>query len=161
MDVLYEELRLQVRRPILLDSDIGALNFRGAFMNNDELEIRKLVSTWMDATKAGDVEKTLSLMADDVVFLRPGHPPMRKSEFAQSARAQASGAAPKFDGSSDIQEIQIAGDWAFMWSQLTVNVSPPQGAPMKRAGPTLTIFRKQQGKWVLARDANMLTPVQS
>jgi len=38
-------------------------------MQNDEQEIRQLVSTWMAATKAGDVEKALSLMADDVVFL--------------------------------------------------------------------------------------------
>jgi uncharacterized protein (TIGR02246 family) len=129
-------------------------------MNNDELEIRQLVSTWMNATKAGEVDTVLSLMADDVVFLKPGRPPMRKSEYAQAAREQASGAAPKFEGHSDIREIQIVGDWAFMWSQLTVHVTPPQGAPMNLSGPTLTIFRKQQGKWVLARDANMLTPVQ-
>ena len=55
-------------------------------MQNDEQEIRQLVSTWMAATKAGDVEKVLSLMADDVVFLMPGQPVMRKSEFAVAAR---------------------------------------------------------------------------
>jgi uncharacterized protein (TIGR02246 family) len=46
-------------------------------MQNDEQEIRQLVSTWMTASKAGDVEKVLSLMADDVVFLVTGQPPMR------------------------------------------------------------------------------------
>lgn len=30
-------------------------------------------------------------------------------------------------------------------------------APMHRAGPALTILNKQNGKWVLARDANLLT----
>jgi uncharacterized protein (TIGR02246 family) len=162
MGFLWEELRLQLRRAMLPNSDIrtAKLFASGIAMNNDELEIRQLVSAWMNATKAGEVEKVLSMMADDVVFLRPGHSPMRKAEFAQAARAQASGAAPKFDGRSDIQEIQIAGDWAFMWSQLTVHVVPPQGSPTNLAGPTLTIFRKQQGRWVLARDANMLTPMQ-
>lgn len=127
-------------------------------MQNDELEIRQLVSTWMSATKAGDAEKVLSLMTDDAVFLIAGQPPMRKSDFAVAARAQASGAAPKFDGASDIQEIKILGDWAFMWQQLTVVATPPNGAAaVTRSGPTLTIFTKQNGKWLLARDANMLT----
>ena len=53
------------------------------------------------------------------------------------------------------------GDWAFMWTKLKVVVTPPDGAPsMTRAGHTLSILKKQGGKWVLARDANMLAPVQ-
>jgi uncharacterized protein (TIGR02246 family) len=129
-------------------------------MQNDEQEIRQLVSTWMTASKAGDVEKVLSLMADDVVFLVTGQPPMRKADFAAAARAQAGAGAPQFDGSSEIQEIKILGDWAFMWSKLTVVVTPPGGAsPITRAGHTLTIFNKQNGRWVLARDANMLATV--
>ena len=62
-------------------------------MQTDEDQIRQLVATWMSATKTGDVETVLSLMADDVVFLVAGRPPMRKDEFAAMARAQASQAA--------------------------------------------------------------------
>jgi len=129
-------------------------------MENDEREIRQLVSTWMAASKAGDVETVLSLMSDDVVFLVPGQPVMRKADFAAAARAQSGQGTPQFDGTSEIQEIKILGDWAFMWSKLTVVVTPPGGAqPMTRAGHTLSILKKQNGKWVLARDANMLAPV--
>ncbi len=129
-------------------------------MQNDEQQIRQLVSTWMAASKAGDVEKVLSLMADDVVFLVPGQPVMRKADFAAAARVQSGPDAPRFDGSSEIQEVKILGDWAFMWTRLTVIVTPPGGAqPVKRAGYTLTILTKQGGRWVLARDANMLVPV--
>jgi uncharacterized protein (TIGR02246 family) len=130
-------------------------------MHSDEQEIRQLVATWMAATKAGDVDTVLSLMTDDVVFLTPGRPAMRKADFAAAARAQASGAAPKFDGSSEIQEIEVlGGDWAFMWTKLTVVATPPNGGPsMTRAGHTLTILKKERGKWLLARDANMLAPV--
>jgi ketosteroid isomerase-like protein len=54
----------------------------------------------------------------------------------------------------------VLGDWAFMWTKLTVVVTPPGGAPpTTRAGHTLSILNKQNGKWVLARDANMLSPV--
>src|SRR5262249_6828281 len=133
----------------------------GIPMQSDEQEIRQLVSTWMAATKAGDVETVLSLMVDDVVFLVPGQPVMWKADFAVAARAaQSDQEALQFDGTSEIQEIKILGDWAFMWTKLTVVVTPPGGAQsMTRAGYTLSILKKQNGKWLLARDANMLAPV--
>lgn len=124
----------------------------------DEEHIRELVSTWMAATKAGDIETVLSLMSDDVVCLIPGQPPMRKADFAAALRVQAGTDAPKFDGTSEIQEITIVGDWAFMWTKLTVVVTPQGGPSMKRAGHTLSVLKKHNGRWVLARDANMLAP---
>ena len=85
---------------------------------------------------------------------------MRKADFAVAARAQSGQEAPQFDGTSEIQEIKILGDWAFMWTRLTVVVTPSGGAQsMTREGYTLSILRKQSGKWVLARDANMLAAV--
>lgn len=128
----------------------------------DEQEIRELVSAWMDATKAGEIEKVLSLMSDDVVFLMPGQPPMGKAGFAAAARAQAGKDEPNVNGTSEIQEITVLGEWAFMWTKLTVVVTPTGGGPsMTRSGHTLSVLKKRQGKWVLARDANMLTPVTS
>jgi uncharacterized protein (TIGR02246 family) len=128
-------------------------------MSNDEQQIRQLVSTWLAASKAGDVDTVLSLVSDDIVFLLPGRPPMRRDEFAAMSKAQSGPGAPEIDGVSDIQEIQVLGDWAFMWTKLKVTVKP-QGAPaVERAGHTLTLLRKQQGRWVIARDANLLAPV--
>lgn len=129
-------------------------------MQNDEEEIRRLIATWMDATKAGDIDTVLGLMTEDVIFLTPGRPPMDKSAFAATAKAPPGQEAPQFDGKSEIQEIKILGDWAFMWAKLSVVTTPPGGAPsMTRAGHTLSILRKENGKWLLARDANMLAPV--
>jgi uncharacterized protein (TIGR02246 family) len=132
-------------------------------MNSDEQNIRQLVATWIDATKSGDTGTVLSLMADDVVFLVTGQPPMiGKAAFAAAMRAQSSQGRPQFEGKSEIQEIQVLGDWAYMWTKLTVVFTPPGGASsVTRAGNTLTILKKQNGKWVLARDANMLAVVQS
>ena len=128
-------------------------------MQNDEQEIRELVSKWMAASKAGDVDTVLSLMADDVVFLVPGQPVMRKADFASKAQAQPGQNAPKIDGSSEIQEIKVLGDWAFMWTRLTVVMTAPNGAQsVKRAGHTLSILKKQNGRWVITRDANLLAP---
>jgi uncharacterized protein (TIGR02246 family) len=130
-------------------------------MLSDEQEIRQIVATWTAATKAGDVNTVLGLMTDDVVFLVPGRPPMRKDEFASAARAQTGKSMPKIDASSEIQEIQVAGDWAFMWTKLFVTATPLDGSePVERAGHTLTVLKKTNGKWYLARDANLLAPVQ-
>ena len=129
-------------------------------MRSDEDLIREVVSTWMEATKTHDVEGILRLMTDDAVFLVPGTQVMRKSDFAAAARSQASGKAPTFDGKSEIREIQVSGDWAFMWSKLTVVSTPPGGEKSTtRSGHTLTVFRREGGRWLLARDANLLAPV--
>lgn len=131
-------------------------------MPTDEEQIRQLVATWMEATMAGRVDAVLELMADDVVFLVPGRAPMNKAEFAAAARSQAGPAAPKIDGRSEIQEIKVVGDWAFMWSKLAVAVRPADGsAPAERAGYALSVLHKQDGKWLLARDANLLSPVKT
>src|SRR3954452_10725076 len=108
-------------------------------MKSDEQEIRQLVATWIEATKTGDIDTVLSLMADDVVFLVTGQPPMiGKAAFAAAMRAQSGQGRPKFEGKSEIQEIQVLGDWAYMWTKLKVVIAPPGGsAPITRAGHTL------------------------
>ena len=40
-------------------------------MSDDERSIRELLTKWFDATKKGDPQTVLSLMADDVVFMVP------------------------------------------------------------------------------------------
>jgi ketosteroid isomerase-like protein len=57
-------------------------------------------------------------------------------------------------------EVQVSGDMAFLWSRLSVSVTPPGAdAPIERAGHTLTVFRRVDGRWLLARDANLLVVV--
>jgi uncharacterized protein (TIGR02246 family) len=124
-------------------------------MSEDEEKIRALVTTWMDATRRRDIETVLSLMTDDVVFLLPGRV-MHRSEFVESWRATPAGKAPQFDGHSEIEEIEVVGDRAFMRTRLTVAVTPPEGEPFMKAGHTLSVLRKENGRWLLARDANLL-----
>ena len=130
-------------------------------MQNDEQQIRQLVSTWHTASRAGDVDTVLSLMTTDVVFLVPGRPPMHKEEFASLSRVPKGKIPPKIDGTTEIQEIQVSGDLAFMWAKLSVVVTPPDGGqPIERAGHTLSVLRRVDGRWLLARDANLLASVQ-
>jgi len=124
-------------------------------MTDDERAIRELVATWMAASQAGDTQTVLSLMADDVVFMVPGREPFGKAAFAAASEGMK---GVRMEGTSDIREIQVLGDWAYLRSHITVTMTPPAGEPVRRAGYTLTILRKQpDGKWRLARDANLVT----
>jgi uncharacterized protein (TIGR02246 family) len=122
----------------------------------DEEAIRNLITTWQEASRAGNLPKLLDLMTEDVVFLTPGQAPMRKDAFAKGFETIIQ--QMDMDSSSDIQEIAVTGDYAYSWSYLSVTITPKSGGEgIRRSGYTLTIFRKENGSWVLARDANMLT----
>jgi uncharacterized protein (TIGR02246 family) len=124
-------------------------------MTEDERAIRQLVSTWMAASQAGDTETVLSLMADDVVFMVAGEAPFGKEKFAAAARGMKN---VRMEGTSDIRELTVLGDWAYLRNHLVVTMTPPGGQPVRRAGYTLTILRKTPaGQWLLARDANLMT----
>jgi uncharacterized protein (TIGR02246 family) len=125
---------------------------------SDETAIRELVATWMEASKQGDTAKLLSLMADDVVFMIAGREPFGKEAFAAASTGMKNN---RMEGRSDIRELRVLGDWAYIRNYLTVSVTPPGGRPVKRAGYTLTILRKESdGRWVLARDANLMKEVE-
>jgi uncharacterized protein (TIGR02246 family) len=123
-------------------------------MTSDEQAIRRVIDTWMAASKAGDLQTVLSLMTDDVVFMVPGREPFGKAAFAASSQATKD---VTIDGSATVIELQVLGDWAYLRNQLEVTMTAPGRAPHRRAGYTLTILRKQEdGRWLLARDANLL-----
>jgi uncharacterized protein (TIGR02246 family) len=127
-------------------------------MNPDEQAIRAAVQTWMQASADGDLPRVLALMDDDVVFIGPGRPAMRgKDAFAAASKAMDG--KVHIEGESDIQEIGVFGEWAYVWTQLTITMRPTDGAPpTHRSGPGLSVWRKKpDGAWAIYRDANMVT----
>lgn len=124
-------------------------------MSEDERAIRGLVENWMAATKAGDVEAVLALIADDVVFMVPGAEPFGKQAFAS---ALAGLGQFTIEGRSEIRELQLIGDFAYLRNQIDMSATSADGKSVRRSGYTLTILRKEaDGRWRLARDANLLT----
>jgi uncharacterized protein (TIGR02246 family) len=122
-------------------------------VTQDEHAIRALIETWMSASKAGDLKTMLSLMTDDVVFMTPGREPFGKEAFAAQSESMK---GVKIEGKSEIREIEVLGDWAWIRNRLDMAITPPNGQTAKRSGYTLTILKKVNGRWLLARDANLL-----
>jgi uncharacterized protein (TIGR02246 family) len=124
-------------------------------MTDDERAIRELITRWLDASKIGDTATVLSLMTDDAVFMVPGREPFGKEAFHRTSDEMQ---GVRIDGTSDIRELRVLGEWAYMRTHITVTMTPPAGEAVTRSGYTLTILRKEaDGQWRLARDANMLT----
>jgi len=125
---------------------------------NDEQDIRDLVKTWLAASENGDLQTVLSLMDDDVLFLVRGKEPFGKEEFAAASKQMAN---VRMKGTSEIKEIEIVQDWAWMRSSLKVRATMPDGKTVVRSGSTLTILRRSvDGQWLVLRDANLLAPEQ-
>jgi uncharacterized protein (TIGR02246 family) len=127
-------------------------------MTDDERAIRAVVDAWFAATRAGDVDAVLDLMTDDVVFMVPGQEPFGKAAYAAASRGMANVA---IEGASEIVELRVLGDWAYLRNHIELTVTPPSGEAVRRSGYTLTIVRKERdGRWRLTRDANLLVEVE-
>ena len=126
-------------------------------MNTDEQAIRQLIASWLQATADGDIDKVVTLMVPDVVFLVAGQAPMRGSDaFAASLRSLLK--THRIESASEVEEVEVAGDMAYCRTRLSVTVlARDGGAAVHRTGNTLSILRKgADGLWRLTRDANLL-----
>jgi uncharacterized protein (TIGR02246 family) len=125
-------------------------------IRDDGRAIRELVDTWFTATQDGDIATVLGLMTDDVVFMVPGQEPFGKEAFKATSEEMKSA---RIEGTGDIREVQVLGEWAYLRNYIEMKMIPPDGGtPVRRSGYTLTILRKgADGRWRLARDANLVT----
>jgi uncharacterized protein (TIGR02246 family) len=128
-------------------------------MGSDERAIREMHTTWIDAVNAGELARLLPLMTDDVVFLNPGQAPFGRDEFPVgfSAAHQQS----RIRCISELEEVAVVGEIAYTLCRDSLSVTPRAGGEAtKLAGHRITIYRKQHdGRWLLARDANTLSPI--
>ena len=127
-------------------------------MNTDEKAIREVIRRWHDRTAAGDVDGVLELIAEDAVFLTPGHPPMEgRPRFETGLRKVL--ATHRIESTGNIREVVVAGDLAYCVTALTVRMTPQSGGEAHvRSGYAMSIFRRRpDGTWQLSRDANLLS----
>jgi uncharacterized protein (TIGR02246 family) len=127
-------------------------------MNTDEKVIREVIGRWHDRTVAGDVEAVLELIAEDAVFLTPGHSPIEgRARFETSLRKVLT--THRIESTGNVREVVVVGDLAYCVTALTVRMTPhPSGEGHVRSGYAISIFRRgPDGTWRLSRDANLLS----
>jgi len=125
---------------------------------DDQQAIRDLVQEWTRATLAGEVERILPLMTEDVVFFVAGQEPMRgRDAFEHGVRAVL--ATHRVESQAEVTQVEVCGSLAYCTTRLAVAITPKAGGEtMRKAGHVLSVYRKNAaGQWQLARDANMLS----
>ena len=125
----------------------------------DERQIRKLIESWIAASNARDLPALMDMMTDDVVFMTPGRAPFGKAEFAADSQRMKSVA---IDARAQVQELEIFGPRAYVRNHVRVELTSPGQAPKRVSGYAMSILRKgNDGRWRIARDANLVMPEQT
>jgi uncharacterized protein (TIGR02246 family) len=124
---------------------------------DDTRQIRQLVDSWIAASKAHDLPALMGMMTDDVVFMTPGRAPFGKTEFAADVE-RTKGVA--IDARAEVQEIEVFGPRAYV--RVRVELTSPGQAPKRVSGYAMSVLRKEaDGRWRIARDANLVMPEQT
>jgi uncharacterized protein (TIGR02246 family) len=125
----------------------------------DERQIRKLIESWIAASNARNLPALMDMMTDDVVFMTPGRAPFGKAEFAADVGRMKSVA---IDARVEVQEIEIFGPRAYVRNHIQVELTSPGQAPKRVSGYAMSVLRKEaDGRWRIARDANLVMPEQT
>lgn len=126
-------------------------------MESDERAIRHVHADWINAVNSGDLDRLLSLMTNDVVFLSPGLEPAGRHDFPEGF--SAAHRRSDIRCTSELDEVVVAGDIAHTIARDRLSVTPRTGGEsVELAGRRLTIYRKQaDGRWLLARDIHTLS----
>jgi len=126
---------------------------------DDHNKIRRLGEDYLAAEEAKDLPGLLGLLTDDVIFLMPAAAPLRgkaaveslyRTFFAQFTSRHA----------ATVEEIVVAGDWAFAWGEESLKLTAASGQSAEMRGKGMSILRRQaDGSWKFARGINNLQPV--
>jgi uncharacterized protein (TIGR02246 family) len=126
---------------------------------DDERQIRKLIDSWIAASNARNLPALMDMMTDDVVFMTPGRGPFGKAEFAADSQRMKS---VTIDARAQVQEIEVFGPRAYIRNHIQVELTSPGQAPRRMSGYAMSILRKEaDGRWRIARDANLVAPEQT
>jgi uncharacterized protein (TIGR02246 family) len=127
--------------------------------DEDTRQIRDLIEAWIRASKAHDLPALMDMMTDDVVFMTPGRAPFGKAEFAADSQ-RIKGVA--IDARVEVQEIEVFGPRAYIRNHVRVELASPGQAPKRVSGYAMSVLRKEaDGRWRIARDANLVMPEQT
>jgi uncharacterized protein (TIGR02246 family) len=120
----------------------------------DVAAIRRLVGpAWAAAWNAGNASAVADFYADDAVLFPNNSPPIIGKEAIKSG-FQSFFEKASVKGSSEIVELEVAGDWGYMRGTYTTKVIPKAagGSAEEDRGSWLWIVRRQpDGSWKIFR----------
>jgi uncharacterized protein (TIGR02246 family) len=128
--------------------------------SDDEQAIRKLTEDWLGAMRSKDIPGLAGMVTEDAVFLPSGFPPIRGKRAVETMYRSFFPQFSSVEQTVSIEELQVAGDWAFAWGTEKFTLVPEAGgAPIEMQGKGMSILRRQaDGSWKFARGINNTLP---
>lgn len=108
---------------------------------------------WSAAWRAADATALAEFYTEDAILLPQNQPPIIGKEEIR-AGYQAVFEEFRVSGASEIQELEVGGEWAFLRGSYVIQVTPKAGGPPleEDRGHWLWIARRQRGGgWKIAR----------
>ena len=123
----------------------------------DRAAIERLHQLDIETTLTDKADELARLWDNDAVRIQPGRPAEigKAVIYANDKRWEAStGREKTLCGRSEIQDVQIAGDWAFEWGYFSYKTST-DGKVATGQGKVLRVLHRQSdGSWKFARVMN-------
>src|SRR5579862_9280943 len=119
----------------------------------DEQAIRDLDTMWSNAAGAKDLDKTVSVYADDASMLPP-NAPIATGKDAIRAAWSGMMALPGFSLSFSPTKVTVSksGDLAYEIGTFQFTVNDAQGKPANSVGKFVVVWAKRAGHWKVVAD---------
>jgi ketosteroid isomerase-like protein len=124
---------------------------------DDAAAIAKAIGAFKDAYNQGDLEKTMAVFGDDLVYIGAGAPTRSGKEALASWRASLQDTFARYDRALDIvsEEIKVSGDMGIERGYVDLVLTPKAGgAPLTEKHRFLDVWEKQRGRWKLVVGMN-------
>ncbi|MFP3945007.1 MAG: YybH family protein [Alphaproteobacteria bacterium] len=148
---------------VLLGLPLAGVLPKGAAASTDEaqdhrMEIRRIVESWAQAYRTGEVERLEGLYSVNAVSVRDGAAPLTGRRDILAAAA-ADMAAFDFTVKVDLNEIELSGNTAWAMGRLTMKAAArAKGVSASYGSHYMAVFtRGADGKWRIHRDMQRRT----
>lgn len=116
--------------------------------------INRIYEQWDEAENAGDANALVFLVTDDVIWMEPNNPVIVGKEALRELLESSYETHSMKDMKTVVEEIRLAGDWAYVRSSYCTFRIPKDGSDtVNRIGRIVDICERQEdGSWKIARD---------
>lgn len=116
-----------------------------------ETQVRNVIAAFQEAYQAGDVDKLMSLYADDVISLPPGRPKMEGKAALQADFEMLYQDFTLKQDTFKVVDLQVNGDTAFRRAEWTQTLTPKAGGEaIVETGKCMVGFKKVGSEWKIA-----------
>jgi len=125
--------------------------------DDDAAAIAKAIGDFEDAYNRGDLEKTMAVFGDDLVYIGAGAPTRSGKDALDSWRTSLQNTFTRYDRALDIvsEEIRVVGNMGIERGYISQVLTPKAGgAPITEKHRFLDVWEKRNGVWKLVVGMN-------